>query len=118
MRYWCRRCRSRVGVRVPEWRVNAVGSPNVGGACDRCGDEVLRRITSIGEAPPDIAAEARASGRTYRHWQKVHTRERDQQLRTLATLFSRDSDLVNKLAAGFGIHPKRVQKILRDGWPY
>ena len=91
------------------------GQPQCRGDCDRCGDEVLRRITSIGEAPPDIAAQARASGRTYRHWQKVHTRERDQQVRTLATLFSGDSDVMNKLAAGFGIQPKRVQLILRDG---
>ena len=114
MRFWCRQCQSPVGVRVPEWRVNAMGSPNAGRACDRCGYDVLRRITSIGEAPPEIAAEARASGRTYRHWQKIHTQQRDQQLRTLATLFSGDNDVVNKLAAGFGIHPKRVQLILRD----
>ena len=29
--FCCRQCRSHVGVRVPEWRVKAVGLPTAGG---------------------------------------------------------------------------------------
>ena len=115
MRFWCRQCQSSVGVRVPEWRVNSMGCPNAGGACDRCGDEVLRRITKVVEAPSDIATAATAASKVYRHWQKERTRERDQQLRTLAILFRADREVVDKLAAGFGLQRDRVRLIIREG---
>ena len=74
---------------------------------------MLRRITKVRDAPPGIAAEATAVSSTYRHWLKEHTRARDQQLRTLAILFERDRDLIGKLAAGFGLQPRRVKLIIR-----
>ena len=113
--FWCRQCQCNVGVRAPEWRVNIVGKPNAGGECDRCGDQVLRRITRLDQAPRDIAVQAEAASLIYQHWRKVRTIERDHQLRTLANLFHRDRDLVEKLATGFGLHPKRVKLIIRDG---
>ena len=76
---------------------------------------MLRRITKVVEAPPDIAAAATAASRVYRHWQKERTRERDQQLRTLAMLFRADREVVDKLAAGFGLQRDRVRLIIREG---
>ena len=114
MRFWCRQCQSRVGVRSPQWRVNTVGKPHVGGMCSNCGDEVLRRITKLSDAPSGIAAEARAVGQAYQHWRKARTRERDQQLRALALLFEGNKNLIEKLADGFGLHPRRVRLILEE----
>ena len=115
MNFWCRKCLSCVDVRDAEWRVNIVGKPSAGGPCANCGSPVLHRITKMSEAPPDIAAEARAVSRTYRHWQKVRTQHRDEQLQALATLFGRDPQLIDKLASGFGLHPNRVRLILGQG---
>ena len=87
MRFWCRQCQSPAGVRSPQWRVNAVGKRHVGGMCFNCGDEVLRRITKLSDAPSGIAAETRAVDQACQHWRKARTRERGQQLRAWALLF-------------------------------
>ena len=81
MRSWWRQCQSPVGVRSPEWSVNAVGKARVGGMCSNCRDEVLWRMTKQSDAPSEIAAEARAVGQVYQHWREARTKERDQQLR-------------------------------------
>ena len=114
MWFWCRKCRSRVGVSAPVWRVSTIGMPNVGGSCENCGDEVLRRISKVSDAPPDIGAQALAVRNTYQHWRKVRTEERDKQLRTPAVMFARDRQVVDKLAAAFGLRPQYVRLILRN----
>ena len=88
MWFWCRKCRSRVGVSAPVWRVNRVGPADVSRECADCGDEVLRRISKVSDAPTDVGAKALAVSAAYQHWRKVRTRERDEQVRMLATLSS------------------------------
>ena len=115
MDFWCRKCQSRVGVRAPDWRVNMVGKPNAGGQCANCGDEVLRRITGLDDAPAGVAHEAKAVEACYQHWRKARKEERDQQIRAVASLFRQDPKLVEKLAEAFRLRPQYVQLIIRDG---